>query len=143
MQKLSGTSPTGTPASPGSTPALLRSLPQETSTPHTAGSRHGTSKTRPTRRPSSAMTPTAKCTASTSAAPGSSSPRTRTRRSGRRSRPGPTPRRPSREVGAMDNEIILVGAFLGTGLLAYVIVPGLLVMWDRVLDHMEAGEEKK
>ena len=25
------------------------------------------------------------------------------------------------------------------GLLAYVIVPGLLVMWDRVLDHMEDG----
>jgi len=43
----------------------------------------------------------------------------------------------------MDNEIILVGAFLGTGLLAYVIVPGFLVMWDRVLDHMETGEEKK
>jgi len=27
-------------------------------------------------------------------------------------------------------------AFLGTGLLAYVIIPGLLVMWDRVLDYM-------
>jgi hypothetical protein len=43
----------------------------------------------------------------------------------------------------MDNEIILVGAFLGTGLLAYVVIPGLLVMWDRVLDHMETNEEKK
>ncbi|WP_269677925.1 hypothetical protein [Methanoregula boonei] len=43
----------------------------------------------------------------------------------------------------MDNEIILVGAFLGTGLLAYVVIPGLLVMWDRVLDHMEHSEEKK
>jgi hypothetical protein len=43
----------------------------------------------------------------------------------------------------MDNELILVGAFLGTGLLAYVIIPGLLVMWDRVLDHMETNEEKK
>ena len=40
----------------------------------------------------------------------------------------------------MDNEIILTLAFLGTGLLAYVIVPGLLVMWDRVLDHMEESE---
>jgi hypothetical protein len=40
----------------------------------------------------------------------------------------------------MDNELILTGAFLGTGLLAYVIIPGLLVVWDRVLDHME---EKK
>jgi hypothetical protein len=37
----------------------------------------------------------------------------------------------------VDTEIILTGAFLGTGLLAYVVIPGLLVMWDRVLDHME------
>ena len=37
----------------------------------------------------------------------------------------------------MDNELILTGAFLGTGLLAYVIIPGILVIWDRVLDHME------
>ena len=46
----------------------------------------------------------------------------------------------------MDNELILTGAFLGAGLLAYVIIPGLLVIWDRVLDHMEntgTGEEKK
>jgi len=43
----------------------------------------------------------------------------------------------------METELILVGAFLGTGLLAYVIIPGLLVMWDRVLDHMEAGGEEK
>jgi hypothetical protein len=43
----------------------------------------------------------------------------------------------------MDNEIILIGAFLGTGLLAYVVIPGLLVMWDRILDHMETNEEKK
>ncbi|MGA2161663.1 MAG: hypothetical protein ABSG28_05635 [Methanoregula sp.] len=42
----------------------------------------------------------------------------------------------------MDNELIITGAFLGTGLLAYVIVPGLLVMWDRVLDHMEQSEEQ-
>ncbi len=47
------------------------------------------------------------------------------------------------EVSAMDNELIITGAFLGTGLLAYVIIPGLLVMWDRVLDHMETSEEKK
>jgi len=39
----------------------------------------------------------------------------------------------------MDNELILTGAFLGTGLLANVVIPGLLIMWDRVLDHMEAG----
>ena len=60
-------------------------------------------------------------------------------RSGQRSRPGPTPRPPSHEVSAMDTALIITGAFLGTGLLAYVVIPGLLVMWDRVLDHMEAG----
>jgi hypothetical protein len=43
----------------------------------------------------------------------------------------------------MDNEIIIMGAFLGTGLLAYVVIPGLLVIWDRVLDHMEYREETK
>jgi len=46
----------------------------------------------------------------------------------------------------MDNELILTGAFLGAGLLAYVIIPGLLVTWDRVLDHMENsgnGKQKK
>ena len=36
----------------------------------------------------------------------------------------------------MDNEILITGAVLGAGLLAYVIIPGLLVMWDRVLDHI-------
>ncbi len=50
---------------------------------------------------------------------------------------------PLAEANPMDNEFILVGAFLGTGLLAYVIIPGLLVMWDRVLDHIETNEEKK
>ena len=44
----------------------------------------------------------------------------------------------------MDNELIITGAFLGGGLLAYVIIPGLLMVWDRVLDHMESsGSEKK
>jgi len=43
----------------------------------------------------------------------------------------------------MDTTLIVTGAFLGTGLLAYVIVPGLLVMWDRVLDHMEKSEETR
>ncbi|MDD1702826.1 MAG: hypothetical protein LUQ31_07620 [Methanoregula sp.] len=43
----------------------------------------------------------------------------------------------------MDNELIIIGAFLGTGLLACVIIPGLLVMWDRVLDHMEKSEDNK
>ena len=36
----------------------------------------------------------------------------------------------------MENEIIITGIFVGAGLLAYVIVPGLLVVWDRVLDHI-------
>jgi hypothetical protein len=36
----------------------------------------------------------------------------------------------------MDNEIIVTALFLGAGLLAYVVIPGLLVMWDRVLDYM-------
>jgi hypothetical protein len=39
----------------------------------------------------------------------------------------------------VDNEILIMACFLGAGLLSYVIIPGLLVMWDRVLDHMEAG----
>ena len=45
----------------------------------------------------------------------------------------------------VDNEILIMAAFLGSGLLAYVIIPGLLVMWDRVLDHMESGtgDQKK
>ncbi|GAB6286586.1 MAG: hypothetical protein STSR0009_27870 [Methanoregula sp.] len=38
---------------------------------------------------------------------------------------------------AMENDLIITGAFLGPGLLAFVIIPGLLVIWDRVLDHME------
>jgi len=36
----------------------------------------------------------------------------------------------------LENELIITGAFLGAGLLAYVIVPGLLVVRDRVLDHI-------
>ena len=44
----------------------------------------------------------------------------------------------------MDNEILITAAFLGAGLLAYVIIPGMLVIWDRVLDHMEhSGPEEQ
>ncbi len=57
--------------------------------------------------------------------------------SSRKSTPRQTPSPPSRKVMAMDNELIIIGAFLGAGLLAYVIIPGMLVIWDRVLDHME------
>ena len=39
----------------------------------------------------------------------------------------------------MDNEIIISALFLGAGLLAYVVIPGLLVMWDRVLDYMASS----
>ncbi len=42
-------------------------------------------------------------------------------------------------VIVVENEVLITGMFLGAGLLAYVVIPGLLVMWDRVLDHM--GEE--
>ncbi|GAB6284248.1 MAG: hypothetical protein STSR0009_04470 [Methanoregula sp.] len=42
----------------------------------------------------------------------------------------------------MDNEILIIAAFLCAGLLAYVIIPGLLVMWDRVLDHMEESANR-
>ncbi|HNX18619.1 MAG TPA: hypothetical protein PKM50_09885 [Methanoregula sp.] len=43
----------------------------------------------------------------------------------------------------MDNELIIIAAFLGAGLLAYVIIPGLLLMWDRALDHMEKSENNR
>ncbi len=43
----------------------------------------------------------------------------------------------------MDNEILIAAAFPGAGLLAYVIIPGMLFIWDRVLDHMEHGEETR
>jgi len=48
-----------------------------------------------------------------------------------------------RLADTMDTTLIITGAFLGAGLLAYVIIPGLLVMWDRVLDHMEESENNK
>ena len=65
--------------------------------------------------------------------------------SSQRSRPGQTASQPLRKVVVMvDNEILIIGAFLGSGMLAYVIIPGLLVMWDRVLDHMEhSGPEEQ
>jgi len=36
----------------------------------------------------------------------------------------------------MENEVLIVGIFLGAGLLASVVIPGLLIMGDRVLDHI-------
>jgi len=37
----------------------------------------------------------------------------------------------------MENEVLITAIFVSAGLLGYVIIPGLLVIWDRVLDHME------
>ena len=36
----------------------------------------------------------------------------------------------------VETEVQLTLLFLGAGLLAYIIIPGLLVIWDRVLDYM-------
>jgi len=41
----------------------------------------------------------------------------------------------------MENEVLITAIFVGSGLLAYVIIPGLLVMWDRVLDHIGDNHE--
>ena len=42
----------------------------------------------------------------------------------------------------METETQIVLLFLGAGLLAYVIIPGLLVIWDRVLDYMGGANGK-
>jgi hypothetical protein len=52
------------------------------------------------------------------------------------SRPGPTGYRHWPEVVEMETEVQITLLFLGAGILAYVIIPGLLVIWDRVLDYM-------
>jgi len=36
----------------------------------------------------------------------------------------------------MENEVLIVGIFVSAGVLSYVVIPGLLIMWDRVFDHM-------
>jgi len=36
----------------------------------------------------------------------------------------------------MDQTTLVAGIFVGAGLLAYVIIPGLIIIWDRVLDHV-------
>jgi hypothetical protein len=36
----------------------------------------------------------------------------------------------------MENEVLITGIFVGAGVLSYIVIPGLMVMWDRVLDHM-------
>ena len=58
-------------------------------------------------------------------------------RSSQRSKPGQTPCRSWLEtVIMMETEVQITLLFLGAGILAYVIIPGLLVIWDRVLDYM-------
>ena len=42
----------------------------------------------------------------------------------------------------MENEVLIVGIFVSAGVLSYVVIPGLLIIWDRVLDHMgTTGED--
>jgi len=53
---------------------------------------------------------------------------------------------PGPGVITMENDVLITGMFLGAGLLSSVVIPGLLIMWDRVLDHMgstgEGGVQK-
>ena len=56
--------------------------------------------------------------------------------------PGQTRSLPSRTVIGMDNEILITAAFLGAGLPACMIIPGMLVIWNRVLNHMEWEKTK-
>jgi hypothetical protein len=37
-------------------------------------------------------------------------------------------------VEAMDTSVIVTAILVGAGLLAYVVIPGLILLWDRVLD---------
>ena len=40
--------------------------------------------------------------------------------------------------------MLIVGIFVGAGLLAYVIIPGFLIVWDRVLDYIgQSGSGKR
>lgn len=41
---------------------------------------------------------------------------------------------------SMENEMLITGMFPGAGLLASVVIPGLTVMGDRVLDHVGGGQ---
>jgi len=40
----------------------------------------------------------------------------------------------------MEQSVMIVAIFVGAGLLAYVIVPGLIVIWDCVLDVVKDRE---
>jgi hypothetical protein len=41
---------------------------------------------------------------------------------------------------ARGNEELITGMFVGAGLLADMVIPGLLIMGDRVHDHLGTGE---
>ncbi len=44
----------------------------------------------------------------------------------------------------MDTDVPIVAIFVGAGLLGYAVIFSLLVMWNRVLDHVHrSGNEKK
>jgi hypothetical protein len=43
----------------------------------------------------------------------------------------------------LEDEVLITGIFVCAGVISYVVVPGLLVMWDRVLDHMAATGPKR
>ena len=44
----------------------------------------------------------------------------------------------------MEQSVLIVAIFVGAGLVAYVLVPGFLLVWDRVLDaiNRDDGKEK-
>jgi hypothetical protein len=44
-------------------------------------------------------------------------------------------------VEALDSSVIITAIFVGAGLMAYVVIPGLILMWDRVLDAVGENEE--
>jgi len=49
-------------------------------------------------------------------------------------------------VVTMETKVQITLIFLGAELLAYVIIPRMLVIWDRVLDHVGntgTGEQEK
>jgi hypothetical protein len=43
----------------------------------------------------------------------------------------------------MEQSVLIVAIFVGAGLLAYVIIPGLILIWDRVLDAVEKNEREE
>jgi hypothetical protein len=43
----------------------------------------------------------------------------------------------------MEQSVLIMAIFVGAGLLAYVVVPGLILVWDRVLDAVEKDDQEK